>query len=301
MTGPNGKRTVPVEAVLSGKLLKDYQVVFDYGQRTLSIARPGTLKPTGLAVPCRVNEKTGLISVDVLIDGRRYAVAIDTGSAYSWFRRETSEQWLRNHPQWARGTGAVGESNMQTRADGAEAGATILRLPEIALAALHLRQIGALGIAPHAPPFPPVPGAGPVQGDFFDWYSRKAPEPVIGWLGGNVLKGFRLMIDYPNHMTYWERERELNPHDLDQVGITLETRDDAKGYFVAAVATKGGRATAEGVQAGDKLVRIDGMPLEGTTRGAIFSSLHGTPGQMRVLTLVRDGRELTVQVPVTDF
>ena len=300
-TGPNGKRTVPVEAVLAGSQLKDYQVVFDYGQRTLTIAGPGTLVPRGLAVPCRVNERTGLVSVDALIDGHRYAVALDPGSAYTWFKKETSQQWVRNHRLWDRGTGAVGESNMQTRAGGAEAGATILRVPEITLAALRLSQIGALGIAPPAPPFAPWPGAERVEGDFFDWYSKKAPEPVIGWLGGNVLQGFRVMIDYPTHMTYWERERELDPHDLDQVGITLETRDNERGYFVAAVATKNGKPTVKGVRTGDRLVGIDGAPLEGRTRGALFSSLHGKPGDIRVLTLERNGREFTTPVPVSAF
>jgi hypothetical protein len=179
MTGPNGKETVTVDAVLPGSLLKDYQVVFDYGQHTLTIARPGTLAPKGFAVPCRVNEKTGLISVDVSIDGRSYAVAIDSGSAYTWFRSETSRQWLLDHPQWERGTGAVGESNMQTRDDGAEAAATVLRLPEIALGALHLKQIGALGIAPTRPPFPPVPGEQNVQGGFSTGTQRRPPSPSL--------------------------------------------------------------------------------------------------------------------------
>ena len=300
-TGPNGKRTVPVEAVLPGSLLKDYQVVFDYGLRTLTVARHDTLTPQGLPVPCRVNEATGLISVDAVIDGQIYPVAVDSGSAYTWLRQATSQHWLLNHPQWQRGVGAVGESNMQTRADGAEAAAVILRIPDITLGALHLRQIGALAIAPPAPPIPPMPGARPVRGDFFDWYSHKAPEPVIGWLGGNVLKGFRVTIDYPRHMTYWQRQDELDAHDLDQVGLTLETRDGVKGYFVAALATKNGRPTVEGIQAGDELVGVEGKPLEGMTRGAIFASLHGAPGDARLLTLKRDGREYDVYTRVSAF
>ena len=191
LTGRDGKRTLPVEAVLSGSVLTNYQLVVDYGKRTLTIAQPNTLKNTGDAVPCRVNEKTGVISITGDIDGRPYALAIDTGSAYSWVREDVAEQWTKAHPEWERGTGAVGEANMQTRTDGAESRATILRLPEIKLGGLSLKQIGALGIAPEAPPIPPAPGQSKVEGNFFDWYSGKAPEPVIGWLGGNVLRGFR--------------------------------------------------------------------------------------------------------------
>src|SRR5262245_52137321 len=132
-TGRDGKRTLPVEAVLSGSVLTNYQVVIDYAKRTLTVAQPSTLKNMGDAVPCRVSEKTGMISITGDIDGRAYALAIDTGSAYSWVREDVAEQWTKAHSEWERGTGAVGEANMQTGTDGAESRATILRLPEIKL------------------------------------------------------------------------------------------------------------------------------------------------------------------------
>jgi len=301
MTGPNGKRTVAVEAVLPGSVLKNYQVILDYAKRTITMARPNTLKPDGVVVPCQVNGKTGLISANITIGGQSYALAVDSGSAYSWVRNDVAQKWVTEHPDWKKGTGAIGEANMQTRTGGAEARATVLRLPAVELGPLHLEQIGMLGISPEAPPFPPAPGAKEVQGNFFDWYSKKAPEPVIGWLGGNVLKGFRVTIDFPNHMTYWERQNELDPHDLDQVGITLETRDNEKGYFIAGIVEKDGKATVEGVPLGDKLVQVDDLRLEGATRGAIFSALHGKPGAARVLVLERNGKLLTVSATINAF
>jgi hypothetical protein len=301
MTGPNGKRTVPVEAVLPGSVMKNYQVIFDYAKRTLTMAQPDTLKPEGDGVPCHVNEKTGLISVAGALAGQTHAFAVDSGSAYSWVREDIAQQWVKAHPDWKRGTGAVGEANMQTRAGGAEARATILRMPEIGLGSLRLEQIGALGIAPEAPPFPPAPGESRVQGNFFDWYSKKAPEPVVGWLGGNVLKGFRVTIDFPRHMTYWERESDLDPHDLDQVGVTLERRDTEKGYFIAGIAEKDGKPTVEGIRVGDKLVQVDNVRLEDAARGAVFSALHGKPGTVRVLILERNGKQVTVSAKTSAF
>jgi len=82
-TGRNGKATVPVEAILPGSVMKNYQVAFDYAKRTLTLAQPGTLVPKGVAVPCRVNETTGLISVAAEIAGQTYDLAVDSGSAYS--------------------------------------------------------------------------------------------------------------------------------------------------------------------------------------------------------------------------
>jgi hypothetical protein len=298
-TGRDGKRTIPVEAILPGSLLKNYQVVFDYAKRTLTIARPGTLEGKGEGVPCRVNEKTGLISVTGTICEHSYPLAIDCGSAYSWIRQDVAQQWIKAHPDWKRGTGAVGEANMQTGTNGAEATATILRLPEIRFGSLQLKQIGALGISAKAPPIPPAPGESAVHGDFFDWYSKKSPEPVIGWIGGNVLKGFRVMIDFPRRMIYWERQVEFDSHDLDQVGVTLEKRDT--GYFIAGIAQKHGQPTADTVRVGDRLVQIDDLQLSNATRGAIFAALHGKPGSVRTLVVERNGKRLNVAEKITAF
>lgn len=299
MTGVDGKRTVPVEAVLSASVLTNYQVVFDYAKRTLTIAKPNTLEGKGAAIPCRVNEKTGLVSITAEIGSRPYAIAVDTGSAYSWVNDTVAKQWTTAHPGWKRGIGAVGEANMQTGKDGAEARAEILRLPEIRLSSLKLREVGMLGIALQAPAVSPVRGENKVEGNFFDWYSKKAPEPVIGWLGGNVLKNFRVMIDFPRRTTYWERESDLDPHDLDQVGVTLEKRNS--GYFVAGIAEKAGKPTVNGLQVGDKLIQIDDVRVSDATRGAIFAALHGEPGSVRLLIIERGGQQLKVAAKVTTF
>src|SRR5215475_4502195 len=298
-TGRDGKRALPVEAVLSGSVLTNYQAVVDYAKRTLTVAQSNTLKNMGDAVPCRVNQKTGMISITGDIDGRPYAFAIDTGSAYSWVREDVAQQWIKAHPDWKRGTGAVGEANMQTGTDGAEARATILRLPQIRFGSLQLKQIGALGISAEAPPIPPAPGESAVHGDFFGWYSKKSPEPVIGWIGGNVLKGFRVMIDFPRRMIYWERQGELDPHDLDQVGVTLEKRDT--GYFIAGVAQIHGQPTVDTVRVGDRLMQVDDLQVSNATRGAIFAALHGKPGSVRTLVVERDGERLNVAEKITAF
>ena len=301
MTGPDGKRTLKVEAVLPGSVMKNYQMVLDYSKHSLTMAKPDTIKPTGDGVPCRINAKTGLVSVTAKIDGHDYALAVDCGSAYTWVRHDVAAHWIAEHGNWKRGVGAIGEANMQVLPDGAEARAVILRLPQIRLGSLLLEQVGVLGIERAAPPFPSAPGEQIVHGNFFDWYSKKTPEPVIGWIGGNVLKNFRVTFDFPRRIIYLQREKELRGDDLNQVGVTLERRDGQQGYFIAGVALKDERPTVDGVVAGDRLVEIDDLDVSIATRGAIFSALHGNPGDTHVLILERNGKQLKVIAKVTAF
>jgi hypothetical protein len=83
-----------VEALLPAGVLQKYQVVIDYAGRTLTLAQPGTLKAIGVPVPFRINEKTGVIAVDASINGRAYPVTIDNGSAYTWLRKTTVQEWI---------------------------------------------------------------------------------------------------------------------------------------------------------------------------------------------------------------
>jgi len=114
-----------------------------------------------------------------------------------------------------------------------------------------------------------------------------------------VLKNFRVMIDFPQCIIYWEQQTELDPHDLDQVGVTLEKRDT--DYFIAGIAEKDGKSTVDAVRAGDRLIQVDDLQVSSATRGAIFAALHGRPGSVRTLVVERDGRRLNVPAKVTAF
>jgi hypothetical protein len=164
----------------------------------------------------------------------------------------------------------------------------VVRIPTIEVGSLRLHDIGALAIGP-----------GNDGGDFIDWYSKKNPEPFIGWLGGNVLHGFRITIDYPNRVAYWLSQTPLDPYDLDQVGVTLVSKNGE--YFVGAIALQNGKPTVEEVQVGDKLLRVDSVQLSTATWGAVFAALHGKPGEVRTLLVERDGKQFVLKAIVTAF
>ena len=280
-----------VEALLPARVLQRFQVVIDYGARTLTLAHPGNIRPIGAPVPFRTKKETGLIAVDVSIDARHYSVTIDNGSAYTWLRQDVVRGWLASHPEWERGVGAVGASNMMMSGDGAEASGILIRVPRVSAGPLLLRNVGALAAGPGRSPEP--------NASLFDWYSTKNAVPVIGWIGGNVLKSFRLTIDYPDQTIYWERQAETETHELDQVGLTL--RFEKGEYVVDAIARKNGLPTVQGVRPGDRLTRIGDLDTRGATWGAVFQAMHGEPGEARTLVLERAGTRVTVATRVTAF
>ena len=266
-------------------------MAIDYGARTMTLADPGTIRPIGTPVPFHRKKETGLIAVDVSIDARHYAVTIDNGSAYTWLRQDVVRGWLASHPEWERGVGAVGVSNMMMSGDGAEASGILIRVPRVSAGPLLLTNVGALAAAPGRSPEP--------NASLFDWYSTKNAVPVIGWIGGNVLKSFRLTIDYPGQTIYWERQAETETHELDQVGLTL--RFEKGEYIVDAIARKNGVSTVQGVRPGDRLKRIGDLDTAGATWGAVFQAMHGEPGEARTLVLERAGTRVTVVSRVTAF
>jgi hypothetical protein len=277
--------------MLPAGVLQRYQVVIDYEKRTLALAQPGTLKPQGASVPFRINRGTGLIAVDSSIDGRSYPITIDNGSAYTWVRGSTAKDWLASHPGWERGVGAVGASNMMMSGDRTETSGTLIRIPEISLGSFVLKDVGMLAAGPGRSPSPNL--------ELFDWYSQKNAVPVIGWIGGNVLERFRLTIDYPNRMMFWLKQRDPDAHELDQVGLTLASENGV--FVVAAVATKNGKPTVEGVLPGDRLIQVGEMETGKATWGAIYDAMHGKPGDTRSLIVERNGQRLTVTAKVTAF
>ena len=95
---------------------------------------------------------TGLIAVDASIDGSRYAITIDNGSAYTWFRQSATEPWLASHPAWNRGVSAVGPSNMMMSGDTTETAGILMRVPEIDIGSVVLRNVGVLAAGPGKSP-----------------------------------------------------------------------------------------------------------------------------------------------------
>jgi hypothetical protein len=286
-----------VEAMLPASLLRDHRLVIDYQRRLLAIAPSGDDAPKGVAVPIELNEKTGFATVSAIIAGEPAAFVIDAGSGYSWMRGDALRRWLGAHPNWRRAEGAVGLANNNMLDFAFETEGVIARLPEMAIGPLTLTQVGVLGTAPA------LGALDRLVGDvFWDNWQKSATRPVVGWLGGNALGNYELTIDYPRRMSYWRAQSAPNPHELDQVGVTLVRRD--AGYFIGGLIRPFGRAPDSSLAAlspGDELVGVGGLDARGAGKADVLGALAGKPGETRSLRLRRDGRVFETTATVLDL
>jgi len=271
---------VQAECVLPARCLRRLHVVFDYPARTLTVARPGKLTPRGREVACRVNPETGLFMVEATIDGEQVALGVDTGSAGTWLSDKLTAAWLARHADWPRAVGAAGSTNF-------------FGFP--------LETKGALACLPGLA-IGPVPVAGEVavlgldQG-LFDWYSKKSAAPVAGFVGAGLIARFRLEVDFPGQMTWWQPGPLPLARDLDIVGLSLFAESNGS-FTVAGVVARDGQPLVAGVQPGDRLLRVDGLEVTGAPMGKVIDALRGKPGDVRLLLLEREGKQLTVRATV---
>ena len=98
----------------------------------------------------------------------------------------------------------------------------------------------------------------------------------------------------------WEAGPPSAAGDLDIVGLTLRPETDG-GFTVAGVATRNGAPAVAGIEAGDKLVRVDDVAVAGATMGTVARALRGAPGTNHRLVVLRDGKTISVNAPVTRF
>jgi len=269
------------EGLIPGHLLARYHVIFDYPAKKFTLAEPGILKPRGARIASPIGKQSGFPRIELQIGGANYGFLLDTGATFTMISIEALNDWGAKHTEWRRATGAVGGANMVGGA--MENAATMMRLPEARWAEFQLQEIAAVSRP---------------KGTFETYMSRMMAEPIIGALGGNALRAFRIEIDYVNGATYLEKTGSHEQNDLDIVGLTLRPMQDG-GYVISAVSKQGSGDLADKVREGDRLISVDKLQVTGAPLAEVVNALRGKIGEKKTLTIERDGNRITVQAMVT--
>jgi len=271
---------------LPSSVLRHYDVLFNFPARDFSIGAPGTIHFQGESTKALINVENGLIQVPTQIDNKKYNLALDIGSCINFLVEDLFDRLAAAHADWPQMTGAVGSANMWGAPD--EATWKLMRLERLRYGSLFLTNVAVVAL-PKA-----------IQ----DFFGKRAGVPTAGWLGTEALLNYRVGLDYAHSTVYFDLGRTFNFPDFDVVGLVLRPEDDGEFRVLGVADFKGKPSVPSGVEnieAGDHLVAVDNIPVRGVSMGQVWSMLGGTPGQERIVTVERGGKQFAVVARVSHF
>jgi predicted aspartyl protease len=98
------------DGLFPGHVLAQYHVVFDYPKLAFTLARPGVLTPKGDELPMPVGKRSGFPRTEIEVAGKTYGFLLDTGASFTMVSEVLLKSWGRDHQDWRRELGAVGEA-----------------------------------------------------------------------------------------------------------------------------------------------------------------------------------------------
>jgi hypothetical protein len=270
------------EINLPSRLLRNYDVLVNYPDREFTIGEPGSLHFLGVQTKALINAENALIQIPSRIEGKEHNLALDIGAPIGFMDSDLVDKLLEAHPQWPHMTGAVGIANMWGMED--EPRWKLLRLPRLQYGPLFLTDV--------------VVAAFPKN--WMDYFEKRAGIKTAGLIGAAALLNYRVGLDYKHETVYFDLGTFFKAPDMDVVGLILRPEADGR-YSVLGVADYEGKPSVPEVQPGDILIAVNGIRATGGTMGQVWSSLEGNPGQERILSLERGGKQFEVKAVVRHF
>jgi predicted aspartyl protease len=274
---------VAAAGFLPATVLMKYGVVLDYPKRVFILAQPGTLSHVGTPVKLEVNRKTGFARIEIEVGQQTFGFMLDTGAAYTGISRVAMDVLIREHPVWQHSIGAVGAANMVGK--DFDASNELLRIPEVRWGPFALRNVGMVSRP---------------AGVYEKTVSGDMSKPIIGALAGNVLRHFRIELDYAAGLAYLQSDGTDNFADLACVGIIVHV-DPNGAVVVSGVSQRDGRPQVAGVNAGDLLLRVDRHEVTGASVALILHYLSGPLAEKKRLTLRRGTKAISVNTFVSQY
>ena len=216
----------------------------------------------------------GKIAVRVSVEGVRDTLhmILDSGATKTvFFERALASA---GHPERAwkavkglRSPTLYGETSLQ-----------LVRVPRLSL------------VGPDSPVEVEGMDAGIIQGGLAEALNRALERDIAGLIGFSFTRRFRLVIDLRERVLWWTPQHvggDQREFEHSSVGVQL-VRDEP-GLRITSVAA-GSPAAHAGLRPGDRLLAIDGAPVQGLALEEAGVKLEGRPGTRVRLTLSRGTR-----------
>ncbi|MBV8246725.1 MAG: retropepsin-like domain-containing protein [Candidatus Eremiobacteraeota bacterium] len=262
--GPTIDPGVAAQGLLPARFLRGHRVLLDYPGRKFALDARSS---EGIPLPVDIDVQSGMPRLDAVIDGQHVGLLLDTGASFSMLSRSFMDALAARHADWHSVYGAYGAANMI--GGRLEADARMLRVPQISLGELQLKDVAFVSRP---------------EGTFERWTSSMTSAPVVGALGGNVLRYWRLELDYPRSRVSALITESSSRHDSQIVPITL-TPSFSRGYAIDGVMDGAKVSAPREAMIGKTLLAVDDRPVAGKYLNEIDDLLRGNEGETHRLKL----------------
>jgi hypothetical protein len=279
---PASKSPMPrnsVEGLIPASVLRKYCVVFDYPGRRFTLSHT-PVKPSGARIDTPIGKESGFPRIEVEIGGTRFGFLLDTGASFSMIGRTMLERWSKENPQWPSAHGLAGFSNMF--GNEMEITGLMLRMPEVKIGRLRLGDVAVVSR----------------PADVYEkWMSAMMSAPIIGAIAGNVLRDFRVEIDYRHGVTYLAKKTTSIDADLISAGVVIAIASNGDPV-ITGIVSGADRAVQAALKPKDRLIAIDGQAVNGEPLAVVAGLLSGKAGEIKRLTILRTGQRMDVTAQV---
>lgn len=264
-----------VDGLIGWEVLARYVTTFDYANKQLVLAMPGTVQPpaNGRVVPFVFYGTQPQIACK--IDGIPAECAIDTGA------RDTitfMHPFVAAHPEIV--PAKLTASGVNGFGVGGPALGKLGRVREVTIGDLTLTNL----VADYSTQ---------TEGAF-------AAPFVAANVGGNLLRRFTITFDYSNGtMTLVPNAAFNEPDAYERAGLFLITRG---GILMIVDARPGAPAATAGLAKGDTIVSVDGSPASGMALWQVREKFTQPAGTVVTLVVAgKDGIKRTVKLTLADY
>jgi carboxyl-terminal processing protease len=128
-----------------------------------------------------------------------------------------------------------------------------------------------------------------------DFYKKTEDNKLVN----SAIKGLFSGLEDPYSQYYTEEEfnrlKEQTSGSFVGIGVFISPSEDDE-YLMVISPIEGSPAEKSGIQAGDKIIKVDGKPVSAKNSDQAISMIKGKEGTTVELTLNRDGKELNIKV-----
>lgn len=263
LSNPTGRET-PIDGILGYDLFESLAVTIDYQRSRLYLSWPDSADDhSGVRVPFRFSEHRAPL-IRAVVDGVSGLYKIDSGDNGSLTLYEDSRDKRKMRAKYRRHITMV-----TGMAIGGPIRADVMRVKRFTIATLSISE--------------------PVAEIMYRGPQLLSNDPWSGAIGNEILKHFTVAFDYAKREIWFKPNDTIrDPEPFNRSGLIVSVANDRNDLEIVYV-IKGSPAYLDGVESGDVILSMDGVPSAHLNYDLIREKTRQPVGTRLRLMLLRHG------------